>query len=181
MKVYTRTGDKGTTALIGGRRVSKNHPRIEAYGTVDELMAFTGLLHDHVPDSFRPFIIEILDRLMTCATLLAADCDDCQMKLPQISEEDIIKLEKAMDAMDKTLKPLTSFVLPAGHVAVSYSHVCRTICRRCERLAITVHETESACELTVKYLNRLSDYFFVLSRKLTCELNVNEIMWVPRT
>jgi cob(I)alamin adenosyltransferase len=181
MKIYTRTGDKGTTALIGGRRVSKNHKRIEAYGTVDELMAFTGLLHSKVPEDYRQFLIEILDRLMTCASVLATDCTDCKVKLPEILESDIQKLENEMDSMDKTLKPLSHFVLPAGNEVVSYCHVCRTICRRSERLAISVSETESPCEMTVKYLNRLSDYFFVLSRMLTCELNVDEIIWLPRT
>jgi cob(I)alamin adenosyltransferase len=180
MKVYTRTGDNGTTALIGGQRVPKNHPRIEAYGTVDELMAFVALLHDTIPGSYRPFLIEIQDRLMTCATLLAADCDDCQVTLPQIMDDDIKKLEDEMDKMDKTIKPLNHFVLPGGNIIVSYCHVCRTICRRSERLTISVNETKEPHEMIVRYLNRLSDYFFVLSRKLACELNVDEIMWIPR-
>jgi cob(I)alamin adenosyltransferase len=181
MKVYTRTGDKGNYSAYWWKAGFKNASPNRSLWYVDELMAFTGVLHDQAPDTFKPFLLEILDRLMTCASILAADCEDCEIKLPQIEDKDILGLENKIDEMDKTLKPLSYFVLPAGHIAISSCHVCRTVCRRCERLAIEVNENEGPCEMVIKYLNRLSDYFFVLSRKFACELNVNEIMWVPRT
>jgi len=180
MKVYTKTGDKGTTALIGGKRVSKNHYRIEAYGTVDELMAYTALLHDQLLDKKdKEFFIRIQDRLMTCATILAVDSDDKDLKIPHIEAEDIKKLESAMDEMNKNIPPLTFFIIPGGHTTVSYCHIVRTVCRRCERHAIGVQEQDGKCEMVVKYLNRLSDYFFVLGRKLNKDLNVDEIPWIP--
>ncbi|MBI9068368.1 MAG: cob(I)yrinic acid a,c-diamide adenosyltransferase [Salinivirgaceae bacterium] len=181
MKVYTKTGDKGTTALISGKRVPKYHKRIEAYGTVDELMAFTAVVHDQLFDaSDKSTLIEIQDRLMTCATILAADCDDCEFKIPKIVESDIEKLELLIDEYEKKLPRLVNFVLPGGHATISFCHVARTVCRRAERLALIVHEEEGNCEMVVKYLNRLSDYFFILSRKLTLELKINEIPWIPR-
>lgn len=181
MKVYTKTGDKGTTALISGRRVPKYHTRIEAYGTVDELMAYTGLLYDQLlSESDKAFFLEIQDRLMTCATILAADCEDCDFKLPEIAEGDIVLLENKIDDYERDLPRLASFVLPGGHTTVSFAHVARTVCRRAERLALKAHEEEGNCEMVVKYLNRLSDYFFVLSRKLVQELKIEEIPWIPR-
>ncbi len=182
MKVYTKTGDKGTTALIGGKRVSKNHSRLDAYGTIDELMAYTGLLRDQlINKEDQTFFLEILDRLMTVATILAADCDDCHKDLPNIIQKDIEKLEKSMDNMNKELPELSFFVLPGGHTTVSFCHIARTVCRRAERLAIKVQEDFNNCEMAIKYLNRLSDYFFVLSRKLTKDLKIEEIRWIPRT
>lgn len=181
MKIYTKTGDKGTTALISGKRVPKYHTRIEAYGTVDELMAFTAVLHDQLnADSDKKMFIDIQDRLMTCATVLASDCENCDFKLPEIETADIEILETTIDQYDKNLPLLTSFILPGGHTAVSFAHVARTVCRRAERLAIKVNEEAGNCEMVVKYLNRLSDYFFVLSRKLAQELKIDEIPWNPR-
>ncbi len=180
MKVYTKTGDKGTTALIGGKRVSKHHYRLEAYGTVDELMAYIGLLYDQLErKEDKEFFIKIQDRLMTCASILAADCDDCEISLPQINESDIHLLEESIDKMDKTLPQLSYFILPGGHTTVSFCHIARTVCRRCERLSIRVNEEDGKCDFVVKYLNRLSNYLFVLGRKLNKDLNVEEISWIP--
>ena len=181
MKVYTKTGDKGSTSLIGGKRVAKNHPRIEAYGTVDELMSFVALLRDQDIDAHtKEFLVEVLDRLMNCASVLAADCDDCKVKIPPILDSDITLIEKEIDAMDAELPPLGSFVLPGGHQAVSLCHVARTICRRSERLAIGVAEHAPIPENLIIFINRLSDYFFVLSRKLAKDLNIVQIPWKPR-
>lgn len=182
MKVYTKTGDKGTTALISGRRVVKHHHRIEAYGTIDELMAFTGVLHDQLIDKHdKATFINIQDCLMTSASILAADCDDCDIELPEIKENDIAFLEEKIDEMDKDLTPLMNFILPGGHTTVSFCHVARTICRRAERLVNRVNEEEGHCHMVLKYLNRLSDYFFVLSRKLAKDLKVEEIVWKSRS
>jgi cob(I)alamin adenosyltransferase len=182
MKIYTKTGDRGTTALIGGKLVPKYHERIEAYGTVDELMSYIGLLRDQeiIKDIEKKFLIEIQDRLMTCASLLAADCEDCKDSLPKLLEEDILLLEQEIDKIDKILPPLKSFVLPGGHSVVSFCHIARNVCRRAERLALKVSEIAELDEKVLKYLNRLSDYLFILARKLSHELNVEEIPWKPR-
>ena len=181
MKIYTKTGDKGTTSLIGGKRVPKNHPRIEAYGTVDELMAFVALLRDQKMSSeWKDVLAEILDRLMSCASILAADCDDCKVKIPQIPYTDIEFLEQKIDYMDSKLEPLNSFVLPGGHQTVSLCHVARTICRRAERLAIKVDEGSPLPENLIKYINRLSDFFFTFSRLLAKDLKIKQISWIAR-
>ena len=182
MKIYTKTGDKGSTALIGGKRVPKNHPRIEAYCTVDELMAFVALLRDQaeVDEYWKSVLAEVLDRLMSCASILAADCDDCQVRIPSIPDSDIEFLERQMDEMDSQLEPLTSFVLPGGHQVVSLCHVARTICRRAERLSIQLSETTQVPQNLIMYLNRLSDFFFMLSRYSAKNLNILQIPWVPR-
>ena len=182
MKVYTKTGDKGTTSLIGGKRVLKSDLRIEAYGTIDELMAYTGLLYDQLENKKdRELFLTIQDRLMTCATIVATDCDDCELKLPEISNNDIELLEKEIDQLDKKLPPLTKFILPGGHTTVSFCHIARTVCRRTERLVIRVNQEKNDLDFVVKYLNRLSDFFFVLSRKLSIDLNCEEISWIPCT
>ncbi|HAM98245.1 MAG TPA: cob(I)yrinic acid a,c-diamide adenosyltransferase [Marinilabiliales bacterium] len=182
MKIYTKTGDNGTTSLISGKRVPKYHLRIEAYGSIDELMAFNGLLYDQMTnETYRSFLLEVQDMLMTAASMLAADCDDCGFKLPKIVESDIQAIEKQIDQMELDLPPLAHFILPGGHVTVSQCHVARTVCRRCERLALRVHHEEAPCGLVVKYLNRLSDYYFVLSRKLAKDLKIDEITWKPRS
>lgn len=182
MKIYTKTGDKGSTSLIGGKRVPKHHPRIEAYGTVDELMAFVALLRDQseVDAYWKSVLAEVLDRLMSCASILAADCDDCQVRIPSIPDADIEFLERQMDEMDSQLEPLTSFVLPGGHQVVSLCHVARTICRRAERLTIQLSETTQVPQNLIMYLNRLSDFFFMLSRYSAKNLNILQIPWVPR-
>ena len=180
-KVYTKTGDKGQTSLIGGTRVPKHHIRIEAYGTVDELNSYIGLIRDQKLDEHTTStLIEIQDRLFTIGSSLASDPEKSKMKIPDLKEEDIIFLEKEMDKMDETLPEMRSFVLPGGHTTVSYCHIARCVCRRAERLTIHLASTDFVADLVVKYLNRLSDYLFVLSRKLTQDLHAKEIPWKPR-
>jgi len=182
VNIYTKTGDKGTTSLIGGARVPKYHSRIEAYGTLDELMAFVSLLREQneIDHPTKLMLGEILDRLMSCASILAADCSDCKVKIPQIYSSDFESLEKWMDSMDSELEPLTSFIIPGGHQTVSLCHVSRTICRRAERLAIKLAEETPVPENVIVYLNRLSDYFFMLARFQAKKLNVEQIIWQPK-
>lgn len=181
MKIYTKTGDKGTTSLIGGKRVSKYHPRIEAYGTIDELISYVALLRDQdIDHEIKLFLIEIQDKLMNCASILAADCTDCKVKIPLILPSDTQKVELEIDKFENLLEPLTSFILPGGHQAVSLSHVCRTICRRCERIIIKLSEETPVPEELIVYINRLSDFFFVLSRKIAKDLNIDQISWNPK-
>ena len=180
MKIYTKTGDKGTTALIGGVRVPKHNLRIEAYGTVDELNSYLGLLRDLFQEK-EADILEIQDRLFTMGSLLAEAPKGSKMVLPQISDADITFLEKGIDAMDEQLEPLKSFVLPGGHVTVSHSHIARCVCRRAERLvALLNDENEGRFTLQLSYLNRLSDYIFTLSRYISKVVSANEIPWKPR-
>jgi cob(I)alamin adenosyltransferase len=180
-KIYTKTGDKGQTSLIGGTRLPKHHIRIEAYGTVDELNSSIGLIRDQQIDAHsRSILIEIQDRLFTIGSLLAADPEKNKMKLPQISEEDIVLLEKEIDKMNETLPEMKQFVLPGGHTTVSFCHIARCVCRRAERSTLKLAENEKVDEILYKYLNRLSDYLFVLSRKFTQYLNAEEIPWKPR-
>lgn len=181
MKIYTRTGDKGTTALIGGTRVAKSHLRIEAYGTVDELNSYVGLVRDQEVNRKRADILkEIQDRLFTIGALLATDPEKSKMKTPDLHEEDVTLLEGEIDNMTAEVPPLRAFVLPGGHQAVSFCHVARCVCRRAERLAIHLQEESFVDELVIKYLNRLSDYLFALCRKMTYELEAEEIVWKPR-
>ena len=180
MKVYTKTGDKGQTALIGGKRVAKNHPRIEAYGSVDELMAHTALLMDILTDSTdKDFLLWILDRLMTASSVLAAE-GDVTKKIPQISTADTVRIEHRIDEIEGGLEPVDSFILPGGHPAVSQCHVVRTVCRRVERKIVGLADDgyDVPTEVT-EFVNRLSDYFFVLSRKITKDLNISIKKWVP--
>lgn len=181
MKIYTKTGDKGKTSLIGGTRVPKHHQRIEAYGTIDELMAHIGLLNDELTESgLKTVMLEIQDRLMTCASVLAADCEDCEVKIPEIIPEDIEFLEQLIDAYDKELEPLRMFVLPGGHVVASHCHIARTVCRRAERIVTGLAENFYVPEYVIQYLNRLSDYLFILSRKILKDFNIDEIRWRAR-
>lgn len=188
MKIYTKTGDKGTTALFGGTRVPKHHIRIDSYGTVDELNSHLGLLRDQqVDEHSREIIIKIQDRLFTIGSTLATDPEKAVLKsgkqrleIPKISLDDIELLEHEMDRMNETLPPMTHFVLPGGHQTVSVCHVARCVCRRAERLATALHEIEPFEEQVLQYLNRLSDYLFVLARKLSHELKAEEIQWIPQ-
>jgi cob(I)alamin adenosyltransferase len=181
MKIYTKTGDQGKTSLIGGTRVYKSHDRIEAYGTIDELNSYIGLVSDQdVNLNRRVLLKEIQDRLFTIGSSLASDPEKSKMKIPDLLESDVILLENEMDQMNEVLPELRFFVLPGGHPSVSLCHVARTVCRRAERLVIGLSQEEFVAELVVKYLNRLSDYLFVLSRKMAQELNVEEIPWKPR-
>lgn len=181
MKVYTKKGDSGTTGLIGGTRVSKNHIRIESYGTVDELNSYIGLIRDQeINEETKVVLIEIQDRLFTLGSLLAADPEKTKMVLPQLFEEDVTFLEKQIDEMDETLEPMKSFVLPGGHTTVSYTHIARCICRRAERLTVELSGQFEVNPIIIQYLNRLSDYLFTLSRKLTKDLGAKEQPWIPR-
>ena len=182
-KIYTKTGDKGQTSLIGGTRVPKYHPRIEAYGTIDELKSYIGLVRDQdVSDDISELLLEIQDRLFTIESQLAYDPETkLSRPLPEIEEKDITLLEKTIDSMNTELEPLSSFILPGGHVAVSHCHVARCICRRAERITIRLSEIHPVEALNIKYLNRLSDYLFVLARKIGKDLDAPEIPWKPRT
>jgi cob(I)alamin adenosyltransferase len=182
MKIYTKTGDKGQTALIGGRRVSKADLRIDTYGTVDELNSWIGLVRDQAVNAERKELLkEIQDRLFTIGAELATDPIKAPKKaIPVIVADDVTLLERAMDSMDAELPELRAFILPGGHESVSYCHLARTVCRRAERLVIALNEQSLVDELVLQYLNRLSDYLFVLSRKMAQEVGVQEVAWTPR-
>ncbi|WP_010253877.1 cob(I)yrinic acid a,c-diamide adenosyltransferase [Myroides injenensis] len=188
MKVYTKTGDKGTTALFGGTRVPKHHIRIDSYGTIDELNSYIGLIRDQeINEQYKTVLIEIQDRLFTVGAILATDPEKMILKngkerlnIPKISEMDILYLEKQIDLMEEKLPPMTHFVLPGGHQTVSFCHIARCICRRAERLSVALNELEPVNEQVLMYLNRLSDYLFVLARKLTFDLGASEVKWIPR-
>jgi len=187
MKVYTKTGDKGTTALFGGTRVPKHHIRIESYGTVDELNSHIGLIRDQKIDSrSKEILVHIQDKLFTVGAILATPPEKEILKngkerlnIPKINASEIELLETEMDVMDTTLPPMTHFVLPGGHTTVSYCHIARCVCRRAERMATLLHEEEPIDERVLMYLNRLSDYLFVLARKLSYDLQAEEIKWIP--
>jgi len=181
-KIYTKTGDQGKTSLIGGTRVSKNHIRIESYGTVDELNSFIGLLADHLQDKHNKSILrEIQDRLFTIGSSLASDPEkNIKMKIPVLLDEDIAVLEREIDSMEEKLEPMKSFILPGGHVTVSTAHIARCVCRRAERNCVALQEIEPIELLILKYLNRLSDYLFVLARYSGHQLGAEEIPWKPR-
>ncbi len=181
MKVYTKKGDTGTTQLIGGTRVPKHALRIESYGTVDELNAHIGLIRDQeISSDYVIQLIEVQDRLFTLGSLLAADPETNKMKLPEISEEDVVYLENCIDEMDAHLPEMKFFVLPGGHSTVSYCHIARCVCRRAERITNNLNEVSPVDPIILKYLNRLSDYLFVLSRKLSQDLSASEQPWKPR-
>jgi len=202
-KIYTRTGDKGSTSLIGGTKVPKSHLRIESYGTIDELNSFIGLLRDQLalaevamPDwevnpesnqptlgSIRHYLLEIQDRLFTIGSSLACDPEKEQkISIPDLKEEDITAIEQSIDLMDNALPSLKSFILPGGHVAVSTTHIARCVCRRAERCCVGMQEEGLFVEpLVIRYLNRLSDYFFELARYTAHLLKTEELPWRPRT
>lgn len=180
-KIYTKTGDAGTTSLIGGTRISKGELKIEAYGTIDELNSWIGMLRDiSKADVRRDLLKEIQDRLFTIGAEMASEVDKSSKKLPDLKESDIDLLEEAIDEMNGHLPNLKHFVLPGGHQHVSYAHIARTVSRRAERCAIRLHDAEGLNFLIIKYLNRLSDYLFVLSRMMSNELKADEVKWVPR-
>lgn len=187
MKVYTKTGDKGTTALFGGTRVPKNHIRIESYGTVDELNSYIGLIRDQEIDPhYKKVLAVIQHHLFTVGAILATDPEKMVLKngkerlnIPKIEVQEIEYLEHEIDTMESFLPPMTHFVLPGGHTTVSYCHIARCVCRRAERLSVALHELEPTDEQVLKYLNRLSDYLFVLARKLSQDLHAEEVKWIP--
>jgi cob(I)alamin adenosyltransferase len=188
MKVYTKTGDTGTTALFGGTRVPKHHIRIESYGTVDELNSHIGLIRDQdVNPIYKNVLVEVQDRLFTVGAILATPPEKETLKSGEkrlqnlgIIETDIEFLENQIDTMEESLPPMTHFVLPGGHTTVSYCHIARCVCRRAERLAVHLNDIEPTNEMVIKYLNRLSDYLFVLARKLSYDLKADEVQWIPR-
>ena len=181
MKIYTKTGDNGQTGLIGGTRVSKSHLRIEAYGTIDELNSYIGLVGDQAVNQNKQTILsEIQDRLFTIGSTLAADPEKSKMKIPDLFPEDITVLERAIDEMTSNLPELRSFILPSGHESISHTHIARCVCRRAERCAIALQEKEFVADVVIQYLNRLSDYLFTLCRMMHLELNIAEVSWKPR-
>lgn len=181
MKIYTKTGDQGITSLLGGMRVPKSDLRIDAYGTIDELNSYLGLLRDQeVNEKRADFLKEIQDRLFTIGADLATVPGKDKVKKPDLHSEDVEQLEKEMDLMDTQLPMLTAFILPGGHQSVSFCHLARTVCRRSERIVVELASFEPVSDLVIQYLNRLSDYLFVLGRKMAQELQVEEVTWKPR-
>ncbi|WP_452220358.1 cob(I)yrinic acid a,c-diamide adenosyltransferase [Lacinutrix salivirga] len=188
MKIYTKTGDKGTTALFGGTRVPKHHIRIDSYGTVDELNSHLGLIRDqNINQDYKNSLITIQNKLFTVGAILATDPEKATLKsgkerlnIPKISAEDIALLEQEMDTMNESLPQMTHFVLPGGHQTVSFCHIARCVCRRAERLASALNELEPFLPEALTYLNRLSDYLFVLARKLSYDLQADEVKWIPQ-
>jgi cob(I)alamin adenosyltransferase len=180
MKIYTKTGDEGMTSLFGGKRVSKAALRIESYGTIDELNSWIGVIRDQEVNARRKdMLLAVQDRLFTIGSMLATEPGNTKVRIPTLWDDDVLFLEKQIDAMDSVLPPMRSFVLPGGHQAVSFTHVARTVCRRAERLVIALHQSEAVNPLILKYLNRLSDYLFMLARLTTQDLKVEEAPWKP--
>ena len=188
MKIYTKKGDKGQTSLIGGTRVAKHHIRIESYGTVDELNSHIGLIRDQKIDEHTvTILLEIQDRLFTIGAALASDPEKSNlpagkagMKIPDLEEKDVSLLEKEIDEMNEILPEMRSFILPGGHPTVSFCHIARCVCRRAERITVLLSEKSFVPEIIIIYLNRLSDYLFVLSRKLSQDSSIKDIPWKPR-
>ncbi|WP_060873813.1 cob(I)yrinic acid a,c-diamide adenosyltransferase [Myroides odoratus] len=187
MKIYTKTGDRGTTALFGGTRVPKNHVRIEAYGTVDELNSYIGLIRDQeIPALEKQTLLAIQHHLFTVGAILATDPQKAVLKngkerlnIPKITPDTLVFLENEIDRMEENLAPMTHFILPGGHTTVSFCHIARCVCRRSERLSVQLDQEEPVEPEVLMYLNRLSDYLFVLARKLTFDLQADEVKWIP--
>lgn len=180
MKIYTKAGDRGTSTLLGGSIVPKDHPRLEAYGTLDELNSWMGLIRDQLSDEeMRETLLKIQDRIMVGSTILASEKKDSAVPVPELHEEDISFLETEIDRMDQKLEPLQFFILPGGHTTVSYCHLARTTCRRAERYSVKFIKNSDQTAILVKYLNRLSDYLFILARKIAWELKIEEKIWQP--
>ena len=188
MKIYTKTGDNGTTALFGGTRVKKHNLRIESYGTVDELNSYIGLIKDQEISNYnKESLLKIQNDLFTLGAMLATPPEKETLKngkerlnIPKIDDEAILFLENEIDKMDLELPQMTHFILPGGHQAVSFCHVARCVCRRAERLSVELNDQEAINDAILKYLNRLSDYLFVLARMLSKDLSVEEIKWIPK-
>jgi cob(I)alamin adenosyltransferase len=179
-KIYTKTGDQGQTSLFGGKRLSKSNLRIEAYGTVDELNSFLGLLRDSLTNAeVREEIRYAQNLLFTMGSQLATEPGK-NLAIPSIEDKEVAVLEAAIDRMEKELPPLKNFILPGGHTTVSFCHVARTVCRRAERLIVALNLEEEVPDVLMQYLNRLSDYLFVLARKLGKDLGAEEVIWKPQ-
>ncbi len=188
MKIYTKTGDKGLTSLFGGTRVPKYNGRIEAYGTIDELNSHIGLIRDQkIAEHDVKMLIKIQNELFTLGAMLATPKDKEKLKngkdrlnIPKVTDADVKFLEEEIDIMNEDLPVMTNFILPGGHTTVSFCHIARCVCRRAERICVAIAENEDIDEVVLKYLNRLSDYLFVLARKLTKDNKATEIPWRPR-
>lgn len=187
MKIYTKTGDLGETSLLGGKRVPKHHLRIDTYGTVDELNSHIGLLKDqHLDEAISKTLLKIQNDLFTIGSMLATPPESentrpskKRLNIPQISSNDVAYLEKEIDRLQEELPEMTHFVLPGGHPTVSICHITRCVCRRAERIIVLLHFEEQVNEHILAYFNRLSDYLFVLARKLTRDNQAEEIPWIP--
>jgi cob(I)alamin adenosyltransferase len=178
-KIYTKGGDKGETSLLGGTRVAKSHERVEAYGNLDELNSFIGLIRDHeINPHYRDILIWVQEKLFIAEALIARDPEKQTRNLPQLTEADILVLEREIDAMNEALPPLTNFILPGGHPIVSYCHVARTVCRRAERSLIRLNQVSPVENIIIQLLNRLSDYLFVLARKTGKDSGSKETPWI---
>ncbi|MBC8266223.1 MAG: cob(I)yrinic acid a,c-diamide adenosyltransferase [Flavobacteriales bacterium] len=179
MKIYTKKGDKGETQLLGGTKVKKSHIRLEAYGTIDELNAYIGHLHDQeISENHKGTLLKIQNQLFNLGSILSFDGKKSQINLPEITKENLQLLESEIDKMEEELTPLKDFILPSGHAISSLCHIARTVCRRAERRVVALQSKEEACLNCLKYLNRLSDYLFVLSRAILKEKNGSEIYWI---
>lgn len=188
MKIYTKTGDAGTTALLGGKRVKKNNLRIETYGTIDELNSYIGLLKDQegIADNDKNSLLKIQNELFIIGAMLATPLEKQTLKkgtnrvnIPKINTDSVLFLENEIDKMDEELPQMTHFILPGGHQTVSFCHIARCVCRRAERLSVELNNKEKVSNEILIYLNRLSDYLFTLARKLSKDLLVDEIKWIP--
>ncbi|WP_028889330.1 cob(I)yrinic acid a,c-diamide adenosyltransferase [Tenacibaculum ovolyticum] len=187
MKIYTKTGDKGTTALFGGTRVPKHHLRIESYGTIDELNSYIGLVRDqNIDNILKSKLSKIQSDLFILGAMLATPPEKETLKngkerlnIHKITDTSIQFLEDEIDLMNKALPQMTHFILPGGHQTVSFCHIARCVCRRAERLSVALNEEEHVSGVVLMYLNRLSDYLFVLARKLTQDLKAEEVKWIP--
>ncbi len=181
MKIYTKTGDEGKTSLLGGARVAKYNLRIEAYGTVDELNSHLGVVRStEIDQKVKEELIAIQNMLFTMGSQLAMEPGNTKVSIPTLSEADVTFLEKAIDVMDDLLPPMRNFVLPGGHPAVAATHVARCVCRRAERIVLHLKDESDVQNPIPVFLNRLSDYLFVLSRKLSQDLGAEEIPWLPK-
>lgn len=188
MKIYTKTGDDGTTGLFGGTRVPKHHIRIDSYGTVDELNSWLGLIRDQdIAPTYKQQLTAIQEHLFAVGAILATDPEkeilkngEKRLKITKVGTIEINFLEQAIDEMDRQLPPMTHFILPGGHTTVSYCHIARTVCRRAERISTLLFQNEPFDKNVLSFINRLSDYLFVLARKLSYDLQADEIKWIPK-
>lgn len=181
MKIYTKKGDKGFTTLAGGTKVSKNHPYIEAYGTIDELISHIGLLHSLATiESDKEFLLWTEDRLMVCAALLASENEEVRKRIPEITGQDVARLEDTIDKMESKLPPLDGFILPGGSQFSAECHIARTVCRRAERNITAIARTGDIRENVLMFINRLSDCLFVMARKVLQDFGINDIKWNPK-
>ncbi len=180
-KIYTKQGDKGQTSLIGGTRVPKYDDRVEAYGTIDELKSYIGIIRDLSEDQqIKELLLVVQERLFTAESRVAVDSGEALKKMPELFEKDIKLLEDKIDEMNESLPDLSSFILPSGHILASHAHVARTICRRAERITLKAFPEGNVDPLVLKYLNRMSDFLFVLARKFANELGSGDVKWEPK-